>query len=392
MLDADIGIVGGGLAGSMAAAMLGRAGLSTILIDIHQVYPPDFRCEKIDEGQLALLAKTGLADELLKSATPIDELWIARYGHLVAKRANNQVGIRYDDLVNAARALIPLIPRESRFIRARATAISTGPAEQIITISDGRKISVRLVVLATGPNNGLRQSLNIAREDLSKCHSISIGFDAEPAGGGRFQFPALTYFGEQPGSRIGYITLFPIDSTMRANLFVYGDMRDPWLRELRRTPEATLLSSMPNLRKLTGDFRLTSEIQIRPVDLYVTSGYRQPGVVLVGDAFATSCPAAGTGTTKIFTDVERLCNVYIPRWLESDGMEAGKIAEFYNDPAKTECDAFCVSLAYYMRSLAVRKELRWRVRRVGWCFIDFTKSALRRPRAQLGFPKEVVQT
>ena len=32
----DIAIIGGGLAGSTAAAMLGRAGISTVLIDPHQ--------------------------------------------------------------------------------------------------------------------------------------------------------------------------------------------------------------------------------------------------------------------------------------------------------------------------------------------------------------------
>ena len=42
----DIAIVGGGLAGSIAAAMLGRAGISAVLIDPHPVYPPDFRVEK----------------------------------------------------------------------------------------------------------------------------------------------------------------------------------------------------------------------------------------------------------------------------------------------------------------------------------------------------------
>src|SRR6266576_718820 len=43
----DIAIVGGGLAGSTAAAMLGRAGIPAILIDPHPVYPPDFRVEKL---------------------------------------------------------------------------------------------------------------------------------------------------------------------------------------------------------------------------------------------------------------------------------------------------------------------------------------------------------
>lgn len=49
MQQTDIAIIGGGLAGSTAAAMLGHAGISTLLIDPHKVYPPDFRCEKLDD-------------------------------------------------------------------------------------------------------------------------------------------------------------------------------------------------------------------------------------------------------------------------------------------------------------------------------------------------------
>jgi 2-polyprenyl-6-methoxyphenol hydroxylase-like FAD-dependent oxidoreductase len=43
----DIAIVEGDLAGSTAAALLGRTGISTALIDPHRVYPFDFRVEKI---------------------------------------------------------------------------------------------------------------------------------------------------------------------------------------------------------------------------------------------------------------------------------------------------------------------------------------------------------
>jgi 2-polyprenyl-6-methoxyphenol hydroxylase-like FAD-dependent oxidoreductase len=38
---------------------------------------------------------------------------------------------------------------------------------------------------------------------------------------------------------------------------------------------------------------IAGELKIRPVDLYVNDAGHQPGVVLVGDAFATSCPVAG---------------------------------------------------------------------------------------------------
>src|SRR3979490_1659169 len=77
----DIAIVGGGLAGSTTAAMLGRAGIPAIMVDPHQVYRPDFRVEKLGGAQQLLrFRKTGLADSVLLSATHGGENWIARFG------------------------------------------------------------------------------------------------------------------------------------------------------------------------------------------------------------------------------------------------------------------------------------------------------------------------
>ena len=90
MRHTEVLIAGGGLAGSTAAAMLGRAGLDAILIDPHDIYPSDFRCEKLDKLQVALLEKTGLAGPVLSTATRDDDVWIARFGRLVEKRPNRQ--------------------------------------------------------------------------------------------------------------------------------------------------------------------------------------------------------------------------------------------------------------------------------------------------------------
>ena len=65
MRETDIAIVGAGLAGSLAAAMLARAGIGVVLIDPHAVYPSDFRCEKLDGPQIAILKKTGIAGAVL---------------------------------------------------------------------------------------------------------------------------------------------------------------------------------------------------------------------------------------------------------------------------------------------------------------------------------------
>jgi 2-polyprenyl-6-methoxyphenol hydroxylase-like FAD-dependent oxidoreductase len=360
MRETDVAIVGGGLAGSIAAAMLGRAGIDAVLVDPHAVYPPDFRCEKLDGSQVRILEKTGLADAVLRATTPDREVSVARFGRVVERRPGDQRGIFYAPLVNAVRAEIP---NHVECIQAKATEISTSASRQRITISNGNEISARLVVLANGLNIGLRHTLGMTRKIISECHSISIGFDIKPAERRAFDFSALTYYAERVSDRTALLTLFPIGSSMRANLFVYRDMHDPWLRQMRDAPQETLFGIMPGLRKLTGMFEVTSFVKIRPIDLYVTEGHRQPGIVLVGDAFATSCPAAGTGALKVLTDVERLCNVHIPRWLETPDMPAEKIAAFYDDAVKTACDDFSVTKAYQLRSFSIDAALPWRARR-----------------------------
>jgi 2-polyprenyl-6-methoxyphenol hydroxylase-like FAD-dependent oxidoreductase len=350
MQNTDVVIIGGGLAGSMTAAMLGRAGVDTILVDPHTVYPPDFRCEKLDGTQVAILKKTGLADDVLRSTTPDRETWVARFGRIVEKRPGDQQGIYYAPLVNAVRALIP---GNVRTITAKATALTAGGTRQLVALSTGEEISARLIVLANGLSVALRHNLGLTRTTVSPCHSITIGFDAVPAGRPAFGFPALTYYAERTSDSAALITLFPIGANMRANLFVYRDMADPWLKDMRSQPQETLFALWPGLRPIMGEFTVDGPVQIRPIDLYVTDGHLQGGVVLVGDAFATSCPAAGTGARKVLNDVERLCNQHIPRWLTTPGMGEGKIAQFYDDPVKRAGDDFAENKAFGLKRFSI---------------------------------------
>src|SRR5437762_1885370 len=211
MRETDIVIAGGGLAGSCAAAMLGRAGYRAVLVDPHAVYPPDFRAEKLDGPQTAVLRTTGLADAVLRATTLDGESWVARFGRLVEKRPGDQHGILYDTLVNAIRGEIP---RSVEFIHAKVTDVAVSAERQAVTLSTGEAISARLVIVANGLNIGLRHKLGMARHDISKTHSIMLGFDLVPVGRAAFSFPALTYYGERVADRTAYVTLFPIGATI----------------------------------------------------------------------------------------------------------------------------------------------------------------------------------
>ena len=382
MTDTDVAIIGGGLAGSTAAAMLGRAGIRTMLIDPHRIYPPDLRCEKLEGGQVSILCKTGLADAILPSTTFDGDTrggkaWVARFGHLVDQRPGGQHGILYDDLVNAMRAAVP--PRVP-FTVAKATGLTIGDNRQQVALSNGTNISARLIVLAHGLSVALKDQVGIERVVTSPCHSITIAFDIKPRQATSFNFASLTYYPERTADRMAYLTLFPIRTSMRANLMVYRNMDDPLLQKIRRHPEQSLFELMPNLHRLTGDIEVSGPVKIRPADLYVSKGHRQPGIVLVGDAFATSCPAAGTGTGKVFNDVERLCNIHILNWLATPGMPADKIEQFYNDPVKCDYDAASSSFAYQLRSISIDDGFNWRLQR----YLRFTVRAMIGTARQLG--------
>ncbi len=374
----DIAIIGGGLAGSTAAAMLGLAKIPAVLIDPHHTYPFDFRVEKISrDEQVGRFYQTGLAESVLRSATHAGENWIARFGYLLDKKPNCQYGIMYDALIAAVRAEIT---DPADIVYAKVTDIAASAERQKLTLSNGDTISARLVVLANGLSVGLRRNLGIERQILSAGHSISIGFDMVPVGRPAFEFPALTYFSERVKEPVAYATLFPIGNRMRANLFVYREADDPWLRQMRKSPVETMNAALPRLRRITGEYAVVGDVKVRPADIYVSTGYRQAGVVLVGDAFAATCPVTGTGTDKVFTDVAQFCNVHIPAWLATEGMDAEKIASFYDDPVKQACDAWSMAKAVSFRKVTIETGLHWRAQRWARFLAWFGEGALRRVR------------
>jgi 2-polyprenyl-6-methoxyphenol hydroxylase-like FAD-dependent oxidoreductase len=265
-------------------------------------------------------------------------------------------------------------------VRAKVTGIANSADRQILMLSTGEELSARLVVMANGLHPGLAQSLGIERRVVSRGHTVAIGFDLRPSGRLSFGFKALTYYPEKVSDGVAYMTIFGAGGTHRVNMFTYWKARDPRLEGMRDAPEVTLTTLWPKLQSVLGGFA-AENVRIRPIDLYVTEGYLQPGIVLVGDAFATACPAVGVGANKVLTDVERLCNAHIPRWLASPGMGAEKLASFYADPIKRACDANSTARAFHLRSLSIDEGLAWRARRWTRFGVQMGASVLRRASA-----------
>ena len=360
MIPTDIAIAGAGLGGSLAAVVLARAGYRVALIDRYRAYPPEFRVEKFAGDQVELLRRLGLFDCVAAASTRFEQVINARHGRVIDRTNTPHYGIFYQDFVNVVRAQLP---GSATFVVGQAIDVRADAERPRVVLADDTVVEARLVVIATGMLGTLRRRLGIVRRDTFEKHSISFGFNITPGPGAAFDFPALTYYGEQVSDCVDYLSLFPIGDVMRANLFTFRDHRDPWARDLRRQPAATLVETMPGLQRFLGGFEVVGKVQNWTMDLYELEDYLRDGVVLIGDAFQTSCPAAGTGVSRLLTDVHRLCAVHVPRWFASDGIERGKIAQFYADPVKRAADGRSTRLAHYRRALTTDDSLRGKARR-----------------------------
>lgn len=357
---ADIAIVGGGLAGSLAAAVLARAGHRVALIDKRAVYPDEFRVEKIGGHQLEMFRRLGFIRGLESVACSYDRVLNIREGRLIDVSVGQAYGLPYAGLVAMARGQLP---DPSSLIVDEVTAVSCSDDLQHLELASGRHVTARLVVLATGMAGVLGYRLGIKRQVLAERHSVSFGFTIARRDGAPFDFEALTCYGERTADGIDYLSLFPVPAGMRANLFMFRDPTDPIMRELRRDTEATVLRLLPGLQPYLGDFRVTDQVRNWVMDLSVVEGHLQPGVVLIGDAFQTNCPAAGTGVARLLVDVERLCTEYAPRWLKTEGMSKEKISEFYSDPVKVAADQQSLKMARFRQALTSRNDVGWDLRR-----------------------------
>jgi 2-polyprenyl-6-methoxyphenol hydroxylase-like FAD-dependent oxidoreductase len=358
-LSADIIIVGAGVAGTTAAAVLNRQGWRVILVDARAACPPILKAEKVEGEGLRLLRELGLFAPLLPYSGRIEEVCVAYDGHIFKKQDREQIGISYPDLVNTLRANLPT-EIETRL--GRVDQITRDESKTTVYLDNGEKLTARLAVLSCGVNKQLLSSLGLSLCLIQKDQSSVAAFNIAPTGSHAFDFDSLTSYPVDPTFRIGYLNLFKVPDGMRVNLFAYHAPNDLLMREVHQNPKAFLDRAFPKLSRIIGDYEVASAVVTNCVDLYRTEGEIPDGVALIGDAFQNSCPVTGCGYSKVFTDVNVLAEC-VPAWFSTPGMSADKLRRFYDDPRKKTEDATALRRAVDERLEAVSMEPRWRLRR-----------------------------
>jgi 2-polyprenyl-6-methoxyphenol hydroxylase-like FAD-dependent oxidoreductase len=259
--------------------------------------------------------------------------------------------------------LIGQLPDSVTRVRSRVIGIQNSASEQVVRLADGTEVRGRLVILASGLQDTLLGSIGLVRDVVQREQSLAFGFTLAPETDA-FCFDALTYYPSNITTHIDYISLFAFRDRMWANMFAFARTSDPWVRVFLRDPDLSLSHLFPGLRELVGPYRVSGRVQLARTDLMRTIGDPVPGVLLLGDAFQTSCPSTGSGLSRILSEIELLASEYLPRWLASPGMSAAKIQTFMQDQRKVQRDAAALASARYRRRARTGSSLRWKTHRM----------------------------
>lgn len=350
--------------------MLHQQGFRVTVIDRYAAYPAEFRAEQLVGDQIEFLQNIGLEIDSISGARIVPRARNFSLGKQLSSVLAPHYGLPYQDIVQALR---DKMAKNVRFIVGRVTDVESGPVSTV-RLDDGQTVAAKLVVMATGLNTKLGRKLGIDYETLSAKHSTTVGFDIHSSRCAAADASVLVYYGNDLQDGIDYLTIFPCKDVLRGNLFLYSDLCDPWMRQLRQAPRETLLEALPALADELGDFTV-EQVQIRPSDIAIARQHHRDGIVLIGDAFQTPCPAAGTGISRLLVDVERL-TVHAAAWLGAGDTSALALQSYYNDAAKRRSDREALRIARFRRSITTNGSPLWALKRQNVRARRFVKYAL----------------
>lgn len=348
----DVLVVGAGIAGLSLAAAAARDGRSVLLVAARDTHPREFRAEKFSASEMEILDRLGLGARARAVCTPLHTVIEGRWGRLIKRVASQEFAFHYPELVDAVRAALP--PNVVN-VTGRVTEAETGPEAQMLALADGRRFTGRLLVVATGLGEGLQRQLGFERRMVSQGNTLVYGFNTAFAYA-LLAGEQLIWSAEAGGDGIAYLTLFPLGTQIRANLFTYWPRGSAAAEAFVADPGGTLIRLMPGLTRTYGAIEAIGPIQQRPIDLVEISNPVRDGVVTIGDAFCTTCPAYGTGVRKALSDVTVLAAL-LPGWLASPGMGAEKVAAYYAHPAKVAADELSVGSSLRLRRMKMGRDI-----------------------------------
>lgn len=361
----DVVIAGAGIAGAVAAWALREHGLSVALVDPRKSASPVFKAERVSRPAADILRELGLIDQLESLALPLHSTATIKGAKVENVTRNKDYSIPLWHLVSQLRSDVSGVDG-IQLIVDRVDSVESSAVSQKIILDSGKVLECKLLVVATGASTGLLKHLGIEREIISLKHSSTFGFDIEP--GPNFKLPTDSVSVRICDDGVDYMNIFPtMDGSYRANLFTYWPAGDVKTRNFIKSDIDTVNTRLdqltPHLKQVTGQWRATGKVECGSVSVMRSSGYRQSGIVLIGDAYGRICPCSGMGINKAFSDVLTLCR-YAPEWLRSEKLlNWDTLSEYYTDEKRTEYEEYLYAYSLFIRKRMISKHPKWVLRR-----------------------------
>ena len=316
-INADIAIVGSGMAGGTLACLLGGLGLRVALIDRT---PPatrldpafDGRSTAISYGSAQILAAAGIWNQLLPHGSPIEEIRIAdgiaplhlHFDHQAVE--GKPFGWIIDNMLirGALETQLATLPAVTVLSPAQVTAYEAMPGEAELQLTDGRRVQARLVIGADGRNSTMRELAGIPAKKTDYGQT-ALAFPM------RHEQPhhqvAVEHF--QPAGPFAVLPMVD-DASGRHRSSVVWSLDTVQADEYLALDEAAFTTALQAMcGEYWGRVELGGKRFAYPLGLVHAASYTAPRLALAGEAAHAIHPIAGQGLNLSLRDIALLAEL-----------------------------------------------------------------------------------
>lgn len=350
--DHDIIIAGGGLNGPALALALAQAGLRVAVVDAAPARARaaaafDGRAYALAIASKRLLAAIGVWRALEDAAEPILHVK-ASDGHAgegparpflhfdAAEIEEGPLGFMVEDrhLYAAFLAAMEAEPGVTHIPATSVEAQDAGPASLAVTLSDGRRLSARVLAGCDG-----RQSATAARASIGRTgHGYgqtalvcAVAHERPHAG------TAHQYF-----MPTGPLAILPLKGNRSS--IVWSETDDN-ARAIAALDDAGFLAVLgPRFGDFLGELTLAGPRFCYPLTLTLADRYAAPRVALVGDAAHGVHPIAGQGLNLGLRDVAALAEVLVDAARRGEDIGALDVLQRYEAWRRPDSTALALGM------------------------------------------------